>query len=263
MFCGTCIMQAWCVWYTWRRGEWMTKQITARAFQCPECRSLTVPLLDRKDRQAHNVPFHVDHMMNWMLQWVVECRQQIAGVLGEHTMLDLYDRELGKMMWEIWGEDSTIENWQKHDLKWVQWRGMSVRKCWHAGAVRARRLWNILLGIGSTETQTTYWMHWVCSLQMKTEKKRCYLSPLSAGSIQHKPLCREGRLYSYNWRRWKLGQSQDHLCGGEWLCKAVSTNIWALMIPKFHICSSINSCTCMSQLKCGENTNIDILHTGI
>lgn len=88
----------------------MMKEIVVRAFQCPECRSLTVLLLDHRDRQAHNVPFHVDHTMNQILKWIVECGQQIVGILGECIVLDPYDRELGKMMREIWGEDLTIEN---------------------------------------------------------------------------------------------------------------------------------------------------------
>ena len=76
-----------------------------------------MPLLDRKDRRAHNAPFHEDHAMNRILQWVVECGQQIAGVLGERTTLDPYDREPGKTMRAIWGEDSTLKNRQKRDLK--------------------------------------------------------------------------------------------------------------------------------------------------
>ena len=105
------------------------KEITARAFQCLECRSLTVALLDCKDRRAHNAPFHVDHTMNWILKWVVESGQEIAGILGECIALDPYDREPGKTMWEVWGEDSTMESRQKRDLKWVRWRGTSAREC--------------------------------------------------------------------------------------------------------------------------------------
>jgi hypothetical protein len=114
VFCGTCLTRAWSMSYKKSIDE-TDEHVMRKVFRCPECRTETVWLMPRSDRQVENAPFRVDQAMNCMEDWIVDTVKGSVKKLGERVDLRpcKVDENL-ESLHEVWCEGGDVEcRWER------------------------------------------------------------------------------------------------------------------------------------------------------
>jgi len=105
-------------WETFYRDADRHEDLSEKVFRCPMCRTSTVGLLERGERDKENMPFEVDGWTNRLMDWVREEAKRASGTVeeGKKRRTDRHSVEAMRRFedfWVKWDSDNILDELER------------------------------------------------------------------------------------------------------------------------------------------------------